>query len=171
LSLKLLKLFSKASITLCESSKLPLMGEFGKYINQGVVKSLRRGQSAKLTADNIDGLLVANQVRIGHGNKSYHYTHCTYLPERGDFSHLPMERPLGDVETIDLTCFVLSDLEENHLKGMYRHHIGRILSASVPAFKWMDKCLPKHIPHEYSDLMAEKSEVFPLQVYTLLYSI
>ena len=30
--------------------------------------------------------------------------------------------------------------------------------------KWMDKCIPGHIPHEFSEIMARKSEVHPMKI-------
>ena len=42
--------------------------------------------------------------------------------------------------------------------------VGRILVKHVKAFKCFDKVIPKHIGHDYSDEMAEKSEVAVIDV-------
>lgn len=39
--------------------------------------------------------------------------------------------------------------------------VGRLLAKNCTQFKWLDSILPKHIPHQFSDMMAQKSEVVP----------
>ena len=56
------------------------------------------------------------------------------------------------------------------LKDAYCVHIGSILCKYVPAFAWMKPCIPDHIPHDLQDVMAEKSEIHPMQV-CMKYSI
>ena len=76
---ELLSLFHKLSINLSEGSKLHFLDELG-----GVVRSIRQGKPGKLTIHNVDGMLMASQMRLGSGTKHGYYTACTYYPDRVD---------------------------------------------------------------------------------------
>lgn len=48
--------------------------------------------------------------------------------------------------------------------------MGRTLVKYFPAMKWMEPCIPSHIPHQYSQQMESKSQIFPLKVIFLRFS-
>lgn len=45
--------------------------------------------------------------------------------------------------------------------------MGRTLVKYFPAMEWMEPCIPSHIPHQYSQQMESKSQIFPLKVIFL----
>ena len=53
--------------------------------------------------------------------------------------------------------------EHSLLIRSYAILVGRII-ASLPSFTWLKKVLPKHIPHEHQDVMAQKSKVFAMPI-------
>ena len=68
------------------------------------------------------------------------------------------------VDNLNLNEFVLSGLEKQQLLESYKVLLGRLMIKNMPAFKWMESVIPKHIPHEYSHISAKKSTVLPLKM-------
>ena len=118
----LLAISNKCGITLAPGTKYKFLDALGKFNLDGLVKSVRGGRPGKLTVDNIDGKIRANQIRKGEGDRHYHYTASTYYPDRVDTSHLSMQVPI--VPEIPLSKFYLSLPEETSLKQMYGYMVG-----------------------------------------------
>ena len=89
---------------------------------EGVVSSIKQGKPGKITMDNIDGMIVANQLRLGINNRHYHYTASTYYPDRCVVTHLSMARPRIPA-IIDPTVFYLSEHEQRILKENYGYQV------------------------------------------------
>lgn len=53
---------------------------------------------------------------------------------------------------------------EQNIYYCIKLQVGRIMVAYFPEVKWMESCIPKHIPHPYSQQMSTKSQIFPLKV-------
>ena len=88
----------------------------------GLVHSLKKRIPGKITMDNIDGMLMANHIRLGSGNKHYHYAASTYYVDRCDVSHLSMVQPqLPDVLSPDV--LFLNNEEELDLKRNYGYQV------------------------------------------------
>ena len=118
----LLSVFHKIGITMAEGSKLNLLDQLGDFNMDGLVHSLKKRIPGKITMDNIDGMLMANQIRLGSGNKHYHYAASTYYVDRCDVSHLPMVQPqLPDVLSPDV--LFLNNEEELNLKRNYGYQV------------------------------------------------
>ena len=78
----LLRVMHKLGVSLSKDSKLQFISEMGRESTAGIVSSLKRGIKGKVTTDNIDGKITANEIRIVGGSREFHYTASTYLPER-----------------------------------------------------------------------------------------
>ena len=89
----LLDVYNQMCFTFASSTKLGMLDKFGKFGMQGVVSSIRRGIRGKLTVDNIDGMMIANQIRGGKGNRDYHFTASTYYVYRYIKNDLPSKTP------------------------------------------------------------------------------
>ena len=126
----LLAVSNKCGITLAPGTKYQFLDALGKFNLAGLVKSIRDGRPGKLTVDNIDGMIVANQIRLSGGNQHYHYTASTYYPDRVDTSHLSNEFPL--VAEIPLSKFYLSLPEETSLKEMYGYMVCTSVNCCFP---------------------------------------
>lgn len=50
------------NLTMPDSSKLHLISSIASHANQDLIAELRSGKNCKVTVDNIDGRLIANQV-------------------------------------------------------------------------------------------------------------
>lgn len=94
------------NLSLAETSKVHFLQSIADDGNKKLVAEVRKGKNCKITIDNIDWRTTANQVstiyfiifhqinnivlfyslkvRLGSGNKDFHYTHWTVLPDRFD---------------------------------------------------------------------------------------
>ena len=72
--------------------------------------------------DNIDAMRMANQIRLGSGNKHYQYAASTYYVDRCDVSHMSMVQPqLPDVLSPDV--LFLNNEEKLNLKRNYGYQV------------------------------------------------
>ena len=60
---QLLNLLNKMHLTIPSSSKLRMLDELAAQNANRVIEALRNGKSLKITVDNIDGRMLANQVK------------------------------------------------------------------------------------------------------------
>lgn len=123
--MQLLEILNKVNVTLAASTKIPLLDVLGDHNTAGIIKAIKAGKRGKITLDNIDALITANQVRMGSGNKSIHFTHVTYYVDRmnnDDFRdyELPPQAP-----EFDTSVFFLNSSEAANMREMYRfvHYI------------------------------------------------
>ena len=67
----------------------------------------------------------------------------------------------NNIKTIEPSIFLLKDAE---IADRYRIYAGRIFVEFFPALGFIDNFLPKHISHEYSDAMKQKSNIITMPV-------
>ncbi|VDI79977.1 Hypothetical predicted protein, partial [Mytilus galloprovincialis] len=67
------------------------------------------------------------------------------------------------LQDIDAEMFVLNQCETVKMIDVKKVLIGRLLCDSEE-FEWLNRKLPQHIPHRYSDRMSKKQQVFTLKI-------
>ncbi|XP_063435698.1 uncharacterized protein LOC134716618 [Mytilus trossulus] len=67
------------------------------------------------------------------------------------------------LQDIDAEMFVLNQCETVKMIDVKKVLIGRLLCDSEE-FEWLNRKLPQHIPHRYSDSMSKKQQVFTLKI-------
>lgn len=125
----LLDIFNKSNITLAAGSKYGFLDEMKLLNTDGIIRSIKERKPGKITADNIDGMTIARDVRLTGGNKHYHYTASTYYPDRVDVSSLEHNRDVPD--GIDINAFLLNEDEEMKLKEMYGYMVGAFIKQHI----------------------------------------
>ena len=114
----------------------------------------------KLVGDNIDKNIRPRDVRINSQTVSLHYYHSYALRDRIDLTSLEDSPSLPDMEGIRLENFLPTLQDEETIKGNFQHLIARVLIRDVKYFeKYWKNCIDKHIDHEYSHEMSQRSEV------------
>ena len=73
-------------------------------------------------------------------------------------------RPAIAPEAIRPEQFLLSARERDMLFQSYKILLGRLMARNIPAFAWLDIVLPKHIWHEHTAVMSQKSSILPLEL-------
>ncbi|XP_060599721.1 uncharacterized protein LOC132753283 isoform X2 [Ruditapes philippinarum] len=114
----LLGLMHTMGLSIPERTKLTLLDELGKVNGKEVLAALNQGKTLKITVDNIDGRIKANQVRLESGNKDFHYTHWSVIIDRfnpRDLKHLSLEPKALPIGGCDPMTFFLSKEEHASL--------------------------------------------------------
>lgn len=89
---------------------------------EGLITSIKKGKPGKLTVDNIDGMMIARDIRLHKGNRHYHYAASTYIPDRINVKQMrSLPPPIPD--NMVHTKFFLSNEEEIKLKEMYSYMV------------------------------------------------
>ncbi|XP_053405618.1 uncharacterized protein LOC123556242 isoform X2 [Mercenaria mercenaria] len=163
LMMNLLHLLNTLGICIPEKSKLPMLEQIGQVNGKEVVNALKNGASLKITVDNIDGRIKAYQVRIGSGNRDFHYTHWSVIIDRLlpiDLPDLNQEPKVLTVNGPDPSKFYLNTEEHKALRDTFTWLIERILVEEFPAFSSLT--VPAVLDHKYRDIVDRPSQVFPM---------
>jgi hypothetical protein len=71
--------------------------------------------------------------------------------------------PSTDVQQLNSEHLLMTDMEKEKFLEANSLLLGRIL-CQIPGFEHLKRHIPSHIPHEFSQRMSTKSEVFPLPI-------
>ena len=127
---------------------------------------------SRIVGDNGDLEVHARIQTKEHGNKSLHWTH-----QYTELARVitPMaetklaQKPVKDVQLVELLPSV-DDLQS--LKRTWAILISRVLCKYIPTLREFKDVVIHHIPHEYSEEMAQKSHMVICSFYiTYLYTI
>ncbi|XP_062588335.1 uncharacterized protein LOC134250012 [Saccostrea cucullata] len=161
----LFHLLSRMGISLPERSKIPMLSDIGLINGKGVCAALTNGRTIKVTVDNIDGRIKANQVRVGSGNKDYHYTHWTVLVDRLlpiDVPELSRQPKVIPPDGLDPNLFFLSDEECAVLKSSYTWLVEKILTEEFTSLSVFKDKVPSVLEHRYRCITDRSSLVHPM---------
>ena len=67
--------------------------------------------------------------------------------------------PKANIKKLPLQTFIPSVTDCEHLLQEFVVLVARVVVKQFSAFKFLEDVVPQHIPHEYSKLMATKSEI------------
>lgn len=166
----LFHLLSQMGISLPERSKIPMLSDIGLINGKGVCAALTNGRTIKVTVDNIDGRIKANQVRVGSGNKDYHYTHWTVLVDRLlpiDVPELSRQPKVIPPDGPDPNLFFLSDEECAVLKSSYTWLVEKILTEEFTSLSVFKDKVPSVLEHRYRCITDRASLVHPMFMLNL----
>ena len=157
---------NKLALTLSPTSKVNLLDECGVQTKAKICKYLKSCSLCHLVGDNCDIRIKPRHQASDHKIQDCHYFAILLIFARmaGELQHLSSVPPVFDPENIKIQEFVLSGEERVRILQSYKIMLGRMMARNIPAFKWLDSILPKHIPHAHSDTAARKSTVVPLKM-------
>lgn len=121
----------------------------------------------KVVGDNIDKTIKPRYMResTGHGSQSLHYFHSYAVKDRVNLSNcsdLPTKAPVEwTTEKYQSVCRKILPTKEDQLyvQDNFVHIMTRVIVNRVPFFQQFHSIALKHIPHAFSQEMAQKSEV------------
>lgn len=113
----------------------------------------------KLVGDNIDKTVRPRHMRSDNQVRSLHYFHLYGVRDRIDLSDFEDKPSCLSAEDIDVTTVLPTTKDEATLKGLFGIHVARVLKKHMPFFSTFGKHLERHIEHEYTSEMSQKSEV------------
>ena len=161
---KAMQRFQKFGLCLDPSKKYDILDEIGSHFLDQEGELTRQGGEFCVVLDNIDWEIKVHDVRQEDQNVSEHAVGSTIVFDRVKSSHLPDNGPKRDINTTAPDIFLLSDEDLSEIADRYRIYAGRIFVEFYPALDFLADLLPKHIPHEYSELMKQKSDIITMPV-------
>ncbi|KAH3748664.1 hypothetical protein DPMN_183112 [Dreissena polymorpha] len=161
----LLGLLHTFGLSIPEKTKLVMLDDLGKINGREVTTVLNQGKTLKITVDNIDGRIKANQIRYGSSNRDYHYTHWSVIIDRfdpRDLEGLGTQPKVVPAKGPDATTFFLSKEEKTSLRNCYSWMVKRILVEDVPALSAFSSVVPTVLNHQYRKVVDRPTEVYPM---------
>lgn len=113
----------------------------------------------KLVGDNIDKNIRPREMRSDYQTRSLHYFHTYAVCDRVDMSNFSEEVPLVTMNSIALQDLLPTSSDECMMRDNFVVLVGRTLAKNMPFFSKFCKGQRRHISHEFSKEMAQKSEV------------
>lgn len=113
----------------------------------------------KLVGDNIDKTVHPREMRSDHQTRSLHYFHAYAVRDRVDVSRFSSDHKVPDLTSIKPDLLLPTSCDEAKLRENFAILVARTLMKYMPFFAKFGRGLEKHIVHEFSTEMAQKSEV------------
>ena len=113
----------------------------------------------KLVGDNIDKNVRPREMRSDVQTRSLHYFHTYAVRDRVDMSQFSGTSGNVDFGEIRLQEILPTCRDEVALRDNFAILVGRVLAKYMPFFATLAKGLERHIPHDFSAEMSQKSEV------------
>lgn len=137
-------------------TNMPLCLESLKELEEKVL--LQHPPTFQITGDNLDLMVKVKHMSASHQNNSIHWFNLNAVKNRVLANHLSNDNPVKSVFELENVEFLPSP-EDNEA---YLHNITalatRVVVRNIPAFSQFKDIVVKHILHEYSDVMKEKSD-------------
>ena len=143
-----------------------LLDECGTLVTKQIQSKLQTCSLCNLVGDNCDIRITPNHQAIDHPVRDCHYFGVLLFFSRMAEQIMAMQtlRPAIEPEAIPPEQFLLNDQDRLLLFQSYKVLLGRMMARNIPAFAWLDSVLPKHIPHEHTAVMSQKSSILPLEL-------
>lgn len=117
-----------------------------------------------IVGDNIDKRIVPRNMRLDHQVQSLHYFHAYVCLNRIETLHLDDTHPIGNIDHLSLSTFLLSPDDCSTLKNNYAIIVSRVIVQHLAFLVPFKDCVPKHIQHLYTDIMMQKSKVVSIVI-------
>ncbi len=149
---------NKLGITISTRSKLNILEACG---------TVSRKNTVQITGDNLDIHVRTQHQTSDQSHRGLHLFTSKLITHRVPLQEVPNSPPIMDVTRLTPEDFLPSVQEKHHLLEAYGIIIERLMPKHLTTFRWMERVLPQHIPHRYSDhmtIMTLKSDVHPLPI-------
>ena len=116
----------------------------------------------RIIADNIDHNVYARIQTKDNSNQSIHWTHQFAMLEKAVDMELDDSNPQKAVKDLQLMELLPDQDVQQNLVWQWAVLVSRVITKYLPAFKWLQSDVIRHIPHKYSNEMAKQSETVSL---------
>lgn len=144
-----------------DSNKMDEVRLLQKEINSN------RPRGYQIIGDNIDLMIKVRHQASDKPNKSIHWFHLNAVKDRVNGNECSDNEPLRKVQEVEQWEVLPSSKENQDLLHDFIPLVARVIVDRIPAFKHFKDVVVRHLPHQYSDVMKEKSE----QVFKVLFFI
>ena len=152
------------NVTLSYSAILKRVNEISKQHTKVMDEWLREGAFVKFVGDNVDKQCNVRDIRSDHHGELRHMFSLLAIKARiSPPAPLPEFSP-PSLMSHHLDCFLPSREDMKVILSDMEVLVARILCDYVKDLRQLKKFVVPHIPHTYSDKMADKSDVLVLDV-------
>jgi hypothetical protein len=146
--------------------KLSILDEATAVSRQQITESIIINPLMKITGDNLDIYIRTSHMSSEKQNRDLHLFTSNLIFSRVATTDMSNSPPGTCASTISVDDCIIQAAEKDCLFNSYAIIIGRLFANKLPAFSWLNDILPQHIPHKYSNEMAQKSTIYalPLQM-------
>ena len=148
---------SRIGVCLSHGRRDVLLKLLGGHFADIVIERVKSGSVFRVTGDNWDLKVLKGHTRKDIQNDDLHLFASNLIENRVNFSHLPNDRPKGDIVHLPRHKFSLTVSDWKMYAESSKVLVGRILSEFLPKFKWVKSVMPVHIPHKFRKEMAKRS--------------
>lgn len=113
----------------------------------------------RIVGDNIDSHLNARYQSHERKNKSIHWTQQYAVRDRVSEPHLDNSKPKKPLNEIQLSDLLPVKDVQDTFKRNCAVLVSRVVSKHLKPFQHFQDVVERHIPHQYSKEMNEKSDI------------
>lgn len=145
------------------SVRVSLQEDIHKKAEKNIVDTIKLNPLMKITGDNVDVYVRTSSLNRERRNKDLHLFASNIIFSRIATIDMPNTPPGTNVEQLKSEHLLMTGMEKAKFLSACSVLLARIL-CRIPAFENLKRQIPVHIPHEYSQKMSTRSEVFPLPI-------
>lgn len=112
-----------------------------------------------IVGDNIDKTVNPRFMTSDHQRQSIHYFHSYGVQDRVKCHDVPDSSPVGSIDQLPPCAFLPDSKDCMQLRKHYAILVSRILVDQSSFFKGFKDCVVRHIPHEHTVTMSQKSNI------------
>ena len=147
------------------SATLRLMNQISLRHTVPMKKWIEEGAVFKFWGDNVDKQRKVRDLRSDNTGKMVHMFSIIVGRSRTPAPHLSFGgRHLSLLDALEVDSFMPCRDDLNAMMDDLVHIISRTLTRCIAGLAPLHKVVPQHIVHKYSSEMAQKSEVYALDV-------
>ena len=140
------------------------MTMLGGHFSDLVVSKIKEGKVFHGTGDNWDLKILKGSMRKDIKNEDLHLFASNLIENRLNFTHLSNESPKGNIKGLPRSTFSLCVSEWKQCAESAKIIVGRTILPFLPQFKFLKGIIPDHIPHQYSEHMAQQSTIVTMPI-------
>ena len=151
--------FNHLGLCLSPTGTINMLDGMGAYQSARIIQLLLEDRACRVVGDNFDLLIKVRQMLLEHRNKSHHWFNLLVVFSRVSSSHLQNNAPIRSLTTYPVTSYLLNENEMEDILNDFAILSSRVLCEHLKFLSRFKDVLVKHIPHEYSKEMSDKSQV------------
>jgi hypothetical protein len=155
---------NKIGVCLSTSRKDTIIKLLGGHFSDQVVEKIKKGKVFRGTGDNWDMRISKGSMRMNIQNEDLHLFATNLIENRLTFSHLPNEKPKGNIKDLPRSTFSLSMNEWRQYADNAKVIVGRIVLQLLPQFKFLKGIVPERILHVHSKEMERQSSIVSMPI-------
>ena len=147
-------------VALSYTGTLKVVSDISSMHEAPLKKWISSGLPIKFIGDNVDKRKDVRDIRSNHHHSLVHMYSLLVIRPRAYDSSLSTTGSTENLHKLDASSFLPTAEEINAIKINLTVLAGRTLCAYIKCLNQCAEVVPQHIPHQYSDSMAEKSDTY-----------